>query len=416
MEKENAILEYKEKECRSYLKTVSAFANYRTGNVVFGVSDDCCIKPIKDVKPFCENIENQINDSISPKPAFVLIPMEDGTVRLTVYKGDNLPYLFQGKAYKRNDTSTLEVDTFELRRLILEGQNKSFEETMNTNQTLTFTYLEKKLKETLHIEEFSLDTLKTLGLFSTKGGYNVAAGLLADTNSLPGLDIAVFGNNENIIKEKVPLFHISVLKQFFDSIGVFKRYYCYEEIAGATRNEVQLIPLEAFRESIANSLVHRTWDVNINTKVSFYPDKIVISSPGGLVDGLSEDDYLIGRFSALRNPILADVFRRLNIIEAFATGIKRIKRSYESSASKPIFEINSNSIVVTLPLMKKIILSSKEKALLSMMDDHRLYSREELEDLTSSNKFALIRTLNALIEKGFVTKSGQASSTEYRKR
>ena len=49
--------------------------------------------------------------------------------------------------------------------------------------------------------------------------------------------------------------------------------------------------------------------------MSLFPDRVEVSSPGGLPAGLSEEEYLAGRVSVLRNPILADVFFRLGLIE-----------------------------------------------------------------------------------------------------
>lgn len=416
MKKENPNLEYKGDATRSYLKTVSALANYRTGKIIFGITDDYKINPIADTKAFCENIENQINDSIKPTPDFSLQVNDDKTITLTVYQGENTPYLYHGKAYKRGDTASIEVDDFELRRLILRGKHLDFEETPCPEQALTFNYLSSALKERLQLEQFNQDTLKTLNLYSEKHGYNVAGGLLADHNSFPGLDIAVFGANENIIRERVDLGHQSVLKQYDEAIKVFERNYVYEEIAGALRTRKESIPEEAFREAVANSLVHRVWDSKANTKISMYNDHIEISSPGGLPSDISVEQYLSGSFSSLRNPILANVFHRLGIIEAFATGIRRIKSEYESGFSKPEFSIRDLSVTVILPLLKSMPdLSDDESSLLSIMKENVLYTRSDLEKASGVSKYSLIRTLNSLINKGIIAKEGKSSATAYRR-
>ncbi len=96
-------------------------------------------------------------------------------------------------------------------------------------------------------------------------------------------------------------------------------------------------------------------DIAARVRVSMYPDRIEISSPGGLPTGLSEEEYLSGMVSVMRNPILANVFYRLDIIEAFGTGIRRIKEAYKQSLTKPVFTITEHAISVTLPLMKSNI-------------------------------------------------------------
>lgn len=110
-----------------------------------------------------------------------------------------------------------------------------------------------------------------------------------------------------------------------------------------------------------NALVHRTWDIKANTKIEMHPDRIIISSPGGLVADMSKEDYINGNYSYLRNPIIANVFRRLNIIEAFATGIKRINEAYKDAIVKPIYDVTSSAISVTLPIIDQVSLSFNEK-------------------------------------------------------
>ncbi len=414
MEKESNCLEYKETVTKSYLKTVSAFSNYRDGKIVFGVTDDYKIKPITDIKAFEEDIENQINDSIKPQPDYGFLENGDGTVSLIVYKGQNQPYLYNGKAYKRNDTSTIECDNLELRRLVLVGKCIDFDSLPCQQQNLSFSLLEEQLKSRIGLKNFSSDTLKTLELYSDEAGYNNAAYLLSDANTMPGIDVAVFGDNENVIKERYTLSGVSLIKQYFYSMNVFQRYYSYEVIEGALRQKKVLLPEEAFREAIANSLVHREYDVRANTKVSMHPDSIVITSPGGLPYGISEEQYLDGDFSVLRNPIVANVFHRLGIVEAFATGIKRIKSLYRDSFSQPSFIIKADSITVILPLLKESLdLSENEALLLNKMDKGVIYSRNLLETLSSLGKATLIRALNGLIGKGLITKKGKASNTVY---
>ena len=414
MEKENKCLEYKESSTKNYLKTVSAFANYRTGRIVFGVTDDYKINPIWNSKFFKEDVENQINDSIKPQPEYSLSDNDDRTVTLTVYKGQNPPYLYHGKAYKRNDTSTIECDSLELRRLVLIGKGIDYEELASKEQNLSFTLLEKKLKETMRLQEFSLDTLRTLELYKDESGYNNAAMLLSDENGGPGLDIAVFGENENLIKERYTFAGMSLIAQYFSAIEVFERYYSYEVIEGALRKRKVLLPEEAFREAIANAIIHRSYDVKGNAKISMFPDHILVCSPGGLPYGISEEQYIDGDFSVLRNPIIAHVFHRLRIVEAFATGIGRIKSLYANSYSRPSFAIKEDSVGVALPLLKKEAdLSPNERMILSKMHVDDAYSRAELERLMPLGKASMIRAINGLLEKGVLVKKGRSSKTFY---
>lgn len=108
--RETRILEFKETVTNTFLKTVSAFSNYDGGEILFGVDDDGNIKGLSDVKQACLDIENKINDSISPQPNYTLeIQNNEKTIKLSVKSGLQKPYLYKSKAYKRNDTATSAV-------------------------------------------------------------------------------------------------------------------------------------------------------------------------------------------------------------------------------------------------------------------------------------------------------------------
>ena len=160
--KESKTLEYKERITNTFLKTVSAFANYDGGTIVFGISDDGTTVGFEHLDQTRLEIENKINDSIVPQPAYsISVNNREKTISLHVESGVYGPYLYRSKAYKRNDTATVEVDEIELTRLILKGKHMSYEELPSEQQDLTFSILEKELIEQRDLQKFDLDILKT---------------------------------------------------------------------------------------------------------------------------------------------------------------------------------------------------------------------------------------------------------------
>ena len=144
----------KESITKTFLKTVSAFSNYGDGQIIFGIDDDGNIKGIENPEDVRIDIENRINDSITPQPKYSITVNKNKTITLTVFEGNNKPYFYNSKAYKRNDTATIEVDTFELTRLILESKKMNYEELSSESQGLEFNYLAEKLKQHIQIESF----------------------------------------------------------------------------------------------------------------------------------------------------------------------------------------------------------------------------------------------------------------------
>lgn len=412
--RETATLEFKQQLSKSYLKTVSAYANYGTGKIIFGIADDGTPVGLADPQDTCLRIEHAINDSIDPVPRFELAIEEDTrTVTLTVHEGPDKPYLSSGRAYRRTDTSTVEVSRLEYGRLVLTGEHVSFDALVAKEQDLAFGHLEKELASKLGLKPLDQNSLISLELMTPSGEYCNAAALLADSNHFPGIDIARFGESINIINARHTFEHMSVLEQMQRTLEVFDTYYAYEEIVGFERIAKTLVPREAFREAIANALVHRCWDVRANIKVGMFADRIEITSPGGLPAGITEELYLAGGPSVARNPILANVFFRLGHIERFGTGIPRILDEYAHETVSPSFALRDSSITVMLPVTVLENVTLDEEAILAVLAKGSALTRSQISEKTQLSKSKAIRTLNALVEKGLVTKVGEGRSVRY---
>ena len=411
--RETASLEYKEAVSSSFLKTVSAFANYQAGRIVFGVNDQGYTVGLVDPVADCLRIENMVNDSITPTPPFSLgVDSSAATVTLSVREGRAKPYLYKGKAYRRGDSSTVEVDRIELGRLVLEGSNTTFDELPAAQQDLEFSVLETRLKTELGISELSGDVMRTLDLLGTDGFTNAAA-ILADENRFPGIDVVRFGASANELLDRATVERASAISQLEGALEMYERYYVSERIEGAERTRVEAVPAEAFREAVANAIVHRAWDVRANVSISMFPDRIEVVSPGSLPPGLSVAEYLDGRISVLRNPVLANVFFRLRYIEKFGTGVERIRAAYEGQLRKPTFSVMDETVSVVLPANGARPLGRDEASVLGAIPEGAAVTRADVEAAAGISKDKAVRVLNALVERGIVRREGTGRSTRY---
>lgn len=417
MMKENRILEFKEKVTGTFLKTVSAFANFGTGKILFGVNDQGKKTGLEDIEKSRLDIENRINDFIHPKPEYHFIEhKKEKVLSLIVSEGKDKPYLYKGKAYRRSDTATVEVDTVEPRRLTLIGTHQTFEQLHARQQTLSFSTLRYKMSQILGVNKVNLDILKTLNLYDDKSGYNNAAALIADSNDFPGIDMVRFGESINILRNRRTVKGVSILTQYQEAVDCYVQNYQEEVIDGIERHTRELVPERAYRESVANALVHRTWDVNADIHISMFDDRIEVVSVGGLPFGMSREEYMRGGVSVLRNPIIANIFYRLHYIEMFGTGVIRIRNAYKNYTEKPIFEITENTIRITLPVLNRMpAMTDNEKIIFNMLGE-RLMSSTEIALETGMNKSKVLRILESLMEKKFIVKSGRARGTRYGRR
>ena len=411
--RESKDLEFKESVSNSFLKTVSAYANYGTGKILFGIADNGTVNGLENVNNACLDIENRINNSIDPLPEYTLsIDKNKSIVILTVEEGAYKPYLYNSKAYIRKNTSTIAVDRISFSRLILEGQNLSVEEISASRQDLKFSLLESKLIQNIGIKCLNLDIMKTLELYTDKHGFNKAGELLADKNTCRGIDIVRFGENINIIKDRKTLDNMSILDMYDKTVDMYRIYYQYEQIIKSERVNISTIPEEAFREAIANALVHRTWDIDAPITVSMFPDHIDIVSPGGLPNGVGVEDYLRGGLSLLRNRIIGGVFFRLRLIEKFGTGIRRIKEAYRGGGAQPVFGAGEASIRVVLPTVREPGLSPDEGRVHQLLKGRALSSSQVVE-ATGFGKSKTVAILNRLLRDGLAVKSGKGRGVRY---
>jgi len=127
---ENKHVEYKQEYTKTLLKTVSAFANYNDGVIIIGINDKGAVTGVSNVNHTKEKIENAIYDSIVPNPYFEIeTDIYNGKTILIikVFKSENTPYTYKGKAYKRVAITTREVDLYEYNELVLSGKNLTYD-------------------------------------------------------------------------------------------------------------------------------------------------------------------------------------------------------------------------------------------------------------------------------------------------
>ena len=415
---ESNCLELKEHYSNSFLKTVSAFSNERDGKIIFGVADDGQVVGCDDCSSLRLRIENTINDSIRPIPNFTL-QVEDinekKIVILTVHKGEELPYFYKNQAYQRSDTASIPADIHQIRRWIMENSNIAFDKQVIQENEFTFNKLEKALISEVGIEKITDDMLRTMGLMIGEK-YTNAGKLFADENDLrTGVDAVKFGDNISQFLKRKTVSKTSVLEQFQQMESFFDEfYYDYEEITDGRRVKRIMIPRNAFREALANAIVHQDYMIPASVHVEFWDDYIEIVSPGGLPNGITEEQFQSGKLSILRNEIVASVFQRVNIIEAFATGVQRIRHLYLGYSEEPKFKASENSISVILPKInyeRKNVLDNRIDEILKFLEDQPR-SRLEIQEMlklgrTKTNEYiVLLQDLKAIekIGGGRVTK------------
>ena len=146
-----------------------------------------------------------------------------------------------------------------------------------------------------------------------------------------------------------------------------------------------------------------------------FDDKIEVVSPGGLPSGITEDEYLSGKLSVLRNRNLANVFYRLGFVEIFGTGITRIKQIYSEALIKPSFEVSENAIQIVLPVYEESTnLTEDEKVVYKLLSRNMLKSMSEIAPYIFFGKSKTTKLLKDMEQKGVIAIEGKGKGTKYR--
>lgn len=354
---EGKTIEFKREYMDDIKYAVIAFANTEGGKLYIGINDDGTICGVSDVDNNMLKLTNMIRDVVRPDVTMFTdctVEQIDGKqiIVLTVQRGTARPYYLHSKGvrpegvYVRQGASSVPASETAILNMIKETSGDCYEDARSINQQLTFekatAYFNKKGVDFGDVQK------RTLNLISKDGTYSNLGMLLSD-QCIATIKMAVFeGSKKSIFKDRKELTG-SILQQLEDAYSYIDQFnHTRAEFEGLDRIDKRDYPPEAVREALLNAIVHKDYSVSGSTLISIFDDRIEFVTIGGLVRGISYDDIMLG-VSALRNQHLANVFYRLQLIEAYGTGILKINECYMDKSVKPIIEVSNNAFKITLP-------------------------------------------------------------------
>ena len=183
------------------------------------------------------------------------------------------------------------------------------------------------------------------------------------------------------------------------------------------RIDSQAYPDVAVREALLNSIVHRDYSFSASTLISIYTDRIEFVSIGGLMPGIAIDDIMIG-VSVCRNPGLANVFYRLQLVEAYGTGMKKIRNAYKNAKVQPIVENSNNAFKIVLPNLNakeppNRSVTAKESIIIAIAEEKGAVTRADVESKLAISASTASRLLRRMVNDGLLVQNGSARSTKY---
>ena len=364
---EGTRIEFKREYAETIRKTVIAFANTEGGKIYIGIDDDGCIIGVDDPDDVQKKVVSSCRDGIAPDVMQFLScdrKTMDGkdVIVVDVQRGTSCPYYLQHKGirpegvYVRRGSASIPASQAEILHMIRVTGDAHYEDERSLVQELSFPVLARVFAE--HGLELGAVQLRTLGLRAADGEYTNLARLLSNA-CVHTIKVAVFQGTTKTVFKRRKEFSGSLLQQaaevaeYLDLLNGTR-----SEIHGLRRTDVREYPPEALREALINAIVHREYALSGSTLISLFDHAIEILSLGGLPEGLTYDDMMAGA-SIQRNPHLANLFYRLEYIEAYGTGIRKIRECYRGTGAEPEFLVTDNAFKVTLPNLA--FLREKEK-------------------------------------------------------
>lgn len=355
---------------KSWLKSVSAFANGEGGVLIWGISDNDEVIGLVDAKGDAEFISEVIKTKLDPVPVISLefkVVNEKQLVVLHVNAGQETPYYYIGDkqriAYVRIGNESVVADRIQLKGLVMKGSGRTYDCLPSSFrfEDMAFTKLKsvhyKRLQRSFEDSEFT-----SWGIVDENGNLTNAGALLADES--PMRQSRIFCTRWNGLSmtsglgEAIDDVELEgcVIGQLQDAVS-FVRNNSHKKWwkENDHREELPDYPDRAVTETIANAIIHRDYmQMGSEVHIDMYDDRLEVYSPGGMMDGrLIQQLNPMTVPSKRRNPLLADFFSRLGLMERRGSGMKKIIDAYKQYEHLvdfhiPEFSSNASEFHVTL--------------------------------------------------------------------
>ncbi len=438
--RESEKIEFKEIFIDEIKKEAVAFANSQGGVIYVGIRDDGEVIGIDNSDEIMQKAANMLRDAIHPDiTMFVHYRIENmegkEVLAIEIQSGTDKPYyiykngLKPSGVYIRQGSSSVPASESAIRQMIKDTDGDVFEQMRSLDQELTFLETEQRFLE--KGIDFGGSQRQTLELVSLDGQYTNLGLLLSDQCPFT-VKCAVFSGKDQSAFQDRKEFSGSLLKQL-DEVYAFidQHNNLSASFSGLYRNDTRDYPESAIREALLNSFVHRDYSYSASILISIYEDRIEFVSIGGLIDGIGLDDVLAG-LSICRNRQLADIFYRLDLIEAYGTGLPKIVNAYLGSSVRPEFLTTQNTFKTILPnrnkkkqadvLKERTFLDhiqtsrkqeSPEQRIADYLAEHGSIKRSEVEKLLGVSQATSGRLLKRMMEDGKLYRSGNGKMARY---
>lgn len=436
---ESETVELKAKYTDTFARELVSFLNAEGGIIYIGIQNDGTVIGVDNIDNTLKKISDCITDQIEPSPrgeviSEIIHEENRSIIAVNVKKGIKPLYCIKKYGFSskgclvRIGTTCKEMSSEEIQfRYKSQFINEDYMLLAPSKYApLSFNMMKILLTSRgFRINENSFEA--SFNLRRNDGTYNLLAEILADQNMVPLIFVKFAGINKASISHRSDYGGQSLLLGYQKMKDrLIAENICKTDTTVRPRIDEYLYDIDCANEALVNIFVHNDWIIT-EPQVSFYSDRIVFTSHGGIPHGMTEEEFYSG-VSRPRNVVLMRVFLNLGIVEHTGHGIPMIVEKYGREA----FDIHQNYIDVTLPFNQAVLasvpqigtddgtddkgirlnedLSDTEKKLILELIKNPKYTYNQLASEIRISRRTVSRTVASLVEKNYIERVGNHKS------
>ena len=433
-----------EKRPKSWLKSVSAFANGQGGSLFFGIDDNGGIIGLDDVQHVSQSISTRIRDLMDPLPDVELIPHEvEGKkiLQVKVSSGHYTPYYYIGDgqrmAFIRVGDESLPATAEQMVRLVLKGSNKTYDSLLTDykEEDNTFIILANTFKTRTN-QEWNKKFLLSFGLITNTGALTNAGALFADDCPLwqSRLYCTRWDGNDKSDAINDAEFTGNILLLLREAMNFVKSNTKkgWEKLPDGRKNKPEYAE-RAVLEAMVNHFIHRDYTVmGGEVHLDIYDDRLTVTSPGGMYNGSLIQDLDIAEVSSeRRNPILANVMAQLDYMEKRGSGLTRICNETKAldgykDELKPVFKSTptqfqtiiyatsgASNVGENVGEMSEREITDRQQHILNLIKEYPTITAKQMSERLSVTQRTIERDIAILKKKNRLKRNGNDYDGEW---
>lgn len=424
-----------EKRPKSWLKSVSAFANGLGGSLFIGVDNDGIVKGLDDIQRVCETISNKIRDYMDPLPEVEMIPhkTDEGmnVLQLKVNAGNYTPYYYVGDgqrvAFVRIGDESVPATAEHMVRLVLKGSNKTYDSLITDyrKDDNSFIILANEFKKRTE-QDWNTKYLLSFGLVTSKGYLTNAGALFSDDCPLwqSRLYCTRWDGKDKSDAINDAEFTGNIIMLLRESMNFVKSNTRrgWEKLPTGRKNKPEYAE-RAVLEAMVNHFIHRDYTVmGGEVHLDIYDDRLTVTSPGGMCNGTLIQNLDIANVSSeRRNPILANVMAQLDYMEKRGSGLTRICNETKAldgyqEALSPKFNstpaqfqtiIYASADTTNVGDVSEMRLTGRQRKILSLINESPTITGKKMSEILSVSQRTIERDLSVLQKLDVLKREGK---------